>query len=67
VEAFDLRTDCLGPPVAGYLSGPREAAKEPSGDPDVSRRRVHDSDLGRSVYWAKHGLLALDIKRSRPA
>jgi cephalosporin-C deacetylase-like acetyl esterase len=62
VEAFDLLADSLGPPVSGYLVRPRGSL--PKNLPAILTLQdsaVGDSNLGRGVYWAKHGLLALDI------
>ncbi len=62
VECFDLKADCLGPPVSGYLARPREA--KPGSLPiilTVHGAGVSSSSLGGPAGWAREGFLALDI------
>ena len=62
VEAFDLRADCIGPPVSGYFARPSGA--KPGSLPAILTLQdegVRGANMGASVSWARRGLLALDI------
>ena len=62
VDCFDLRADCIGAPVSGYLAKPAEAS--PKSLPIillVHGAGVRNSSLGGAAGWAKQGFLALDI------
>ncbi|MEI6536861.1 MAG: acetylxylan esterase, partial [Verrucomicrobiaceae bacterium] len=62
VEVFDLKADCVGRPVSGYLARPIGA--KPRSLPAMLTLHgtgVLSSDLGQSIHWASQGLLALDM------
>ena len=62
VEAFDVRVDCLGAPVSGYLGRPTDA--KPKSLPIillVQGAGVRSSSLGGATEWASRGFLAMDI------
>ena len=62
VDCFDLKADCVGAPVSGYLARPSGA--KPRSLPiilTVHGAGVSSSSLDGPAGWAKRGFLALDI------
>lgn len=61
-DSFDVQADCVGAPVSGYLSMPKET--KPKSLPIVlivHGAGVRGSSLGGAEGWASKGFLAMDI------